>query len=235
MKKHTSILVGCEESGTVRDALIRRGHDAWSCDLRPSRGIHTDKHIQGDIFEAISSREWSAMIAFPECTYMSNSGAKHLYLGMKKENGRNEDRWQKMEAAAIFFSRLLHADIPRIAIENPIMIGHAKKIIGRPQSQIIHPWQHGHGEQKATCLWLRGFMELEPTNIVDGREQKVWKMAPGPNRRRDRSKTYQGIADAMADQWFSDKAVEMHSRVAWSQALKGCTEQYHLERQANDN
>ena len=200
-----SIIVGCEESGAVRDALIERGHDAWSCDLKPSRGIHNDKHIQGDIFEALASRTWSAGIFFAECTYMANSGAKHLYLGMKKENGVNQDRWDKMEAAARFFKALWEADIERIAMENPIMLGYAKKIIGVGPDQIIQPWQFGHGETKATCLWLKNFPKLVPTNIVEGREQRIWKMAPGPDRKRDRSKTYSGIANAMADQWFQNE------------------------------
>ena len=193
--------MGCEESGTVRDALINKGFDAWSCDLRPSRGVHIGRHIQCDIFQAIASHKWAAMIAFPECTYMASSGPKHLYIGMRKENGINLDRWAKMEQAAEFFKKLLGADIEKICLENPIMHGHAKKIIGVGQSQIIHPWQHGHGEQKATCLWLRNFPNLLPSNIVAGREQCVWLMAPRTDRNRDRSKTYPGIADALASQW----------------------------------
>lgn len=196
------ILVACEESGTVVDKLITAGHDAWSCDLLPTRGDNPDKHIQGNVFDILNDG-WAAMIGFYDCTYLANSGVKHLYKGMKKENGICPIRWKKMEKAANDFKRLLNADIPKVCMENPIMHGHAKKIIGVNQSQIIHPHQHGHGEQKSTCLWLREFPLLKPSNIVEGRDQRVWKMGPGPNRKRDRSKTYDGIAQAMVDQWFS--------------------------------
>lgn len=196
------ILVACEESGTVVDKLIAAGHDAWSCDLLPTRGNNPDKHIQGDVLKHLD-KAWDAMIAFPECTYMANSGAKHLYRGMKKENGFDPDRWAKMVVAAKFFKKLLDADIEHICLENPIMLGYAKAVIGWKQSQIIHPWQHGHGESKATCLWLKNLKFLKPSNIVEGREQKVWRMAPGPNRQRDRSITYDGIAKAMVNQWFT--------------------------------
>lgn len=196
-----NILVGCEESGTVVDKLIAAGHDAWSCDLEPTRGNNPGNHIQGDIFD-ILDEGWDAMICFWPCTYLANSGAKHLYKGMKKENGVNYERWDAMVDSALYFKWLLNCKIPKIAMENPIMLGHAKKLIGRKQDQIIHPWQHGHGEQKQTCLWLKGLPLLKPTNIVPGREQKVWKMGPSSTRQRDRSKTYSGIADAMVSQWF---------------------------------
>ena len=142
------------------------------------------------------------MIAHPPCTFMANSSAKHLYNDMKKENGRNEDRWSKMRLAASFFKELLDADhIPKICIENPIMLGHAKKIIGVSQSQVIQPWQHGHGESKATCLWLKGLPLLEPSNVVEGREQVMWKLGPSEDRWKIRSTTYPGIAEAFANQW----------------------------------
>lgn len=197
-----SILIGCEESGTVRDALIRRGHDAWSCDILPSRGEYTEKHIQGDIMEILYDPRWNALIAFPDCTFMANSGAKHLYNNQDKTQGINRDRLNKMVRAAMFFKTLLDAPIEKIALENPQMLGYAMDIIGKKQTQIIQPWQFGHPETKKTYLWLKGFPELEPTNIVEGREQRIWKMPPGPNRKRERSKTYKGIADAMAEQWF---------------------------------
>jgi len=199
--KNMKILVACEESGAVVDRLIMVGHDAWSCDFLPTRGSNPDRHIQRNVFDILEDG-WDVMLGFYTCTYMCNSGAKHLYNNMKKENGINQERWKKMVKSAKDFKRLLNADIPKICLENPIMMGHAKKIIGVSQSQIIQPWQHGHGEQKSTCLWLKGFPLLKPSNIVTGREQKIWKMAPGPNRRRDRSTTYPGIANAMVNQWF---------------------------------
>lgn len=195
------ILVACEESGTLTDRLIAAGHDAWSCDFLSTRGNNPDKHLQCDAFD-ILDQGWDALIFFYTCRYMANSGAKHLYIGMKKENGINPERWKLMEKAANDFKKFLNSDIEVVIGENPVMHGHAKKIIGVQQSQIIQPWQHGHGEQKATCLWLKGRPLLEPSNIVEGREQRVWKMAPGPNRERDRSETYNGIADAMVAQWF---------------------------------
>lgn len=192
------ILVACEYSGRVRDAFIAMGHDAISCDLLPTET--EGPHYQGDVFDIINNG-FDMMIAHPPCTYLANSGAKHLYAGMKKENGRNEDRWQKMKEGAVFFKRLLDADIPKIAIENPIMIGHAKKIIGQSQSQVIQPWQFGHGETKATCLWLKGLPKLQPTDIVEGREARVHMLPPSEDRWKLRSTTYQGIANAMAQQW----------------------------------
>jgi hypothetical protein len=194
------VLVACECSGIVRDAFAARGHDAWSCDLKPSE--RAGRHIQGDAIEAAYSRPWDLMIAHPECTYLANSGAKHLYASMKAENGPNADRWAKLGAAAQFFLTLWRAPIERKAIENPIMLGHVRRLFGIPQpAQIVQPWQFGHGETKATCLWLDGLLPLRPTAIVEGREQRVFRMAPGPERKADRSRTYAGIAEAMADQW----------------------------------
>lgn len=142
------------------------------------------------------------MIAHPECTYLANSGSKHLYSGMKSENGPNADRWAMMGAAAQFFITLWNAPIQHIAVENPIMLGHPKRLFGIPNpSQIIQPWQFGHGETKATCLWLKNLPTLNPTNVVEGREQRIWKMAPGPDRKKDRSRTFEGIARGMAQQW----------------------------------
>jgi hypothetical protein len=144
------------------------------------------------------------LIFHAECTYLANSGAKHLYAGMKAENGPNADRWARMGAAALFFKVLLDAPIERIAGENPIMLGHPQRLFDIPKpTQIIQPWQFGHGETKATGLWLKCLPPLKPTNIVEGREQRVFRMAPGPDRKRDRSRTYEGIAAAMAEQWGS--------------------------------
>lgn len=196
------VLVACERSGVVRSAFRARGLNAWSCDLEPADD-GSRWHIRGDALKAVYvCGPWDLLIAHPECTYLANSGAKHLYAGMKAENGPNPDRWAHMGAAAMFFNSLLDAPIARIAIENPIMLGHPRRLFGIPApSQTIQPWMFGHGETKATCLWLKGLQPLVPTNIVDGREQRVFRMAPGPDRKKDRSRTFQGIADAMADQW----------------------------------
>ncbi len=194
------VLVACEFSATVRDAFRALGHEAWSCDLLPTEGDPT-WHKQDSVLHIIAKDIWwDLVIAHPPCTYLSNSGAKHLYAGMKKENGRNPDRWREMETAAAFFKTFLALPCP-VAIENPIMHGHARAIIGRGPDQIIQPWQFGHGETKATCLWLKDLPLLRPTNIVEGREQRIWKMAPSPDRWKERSRTFQGIADAMASQW----------------------------------
>lgn len=178
------VLVACEYSGTVRDAFIANGHDAMSCDLLP-----TDKegpHYQGDVFDIIGDG-WDLMIAHPPCTHLAVSGARWF-----------KDKQKEQLEALDFVRRLLDADIPRIALENPISIISSK--IRKPD-QIIQPWQFGHGETKATCLWLKGLPNLVPTNIVEGREARVHKMPPSPNRWKERSRTFTGIAEAMALQW----------------------------------
>lgn len=203
------VLVACEYSGRVREAFRRLGHDAWSCDLLPSED-DSASHIIGDVLDLLHLR-WDLMIAHPPCTYMANSGAKHLYLGMKKGNGRNEERWAKMAEAAAFFRRLWTADIPYIAIENPVMVGHALELVGENFTQSIQPWQFGHKEVKRTCLWLKGLPPLvETDNVYDemmalpyGERAKVHYASPGPDRWKERSRTYQGIADAIAHQWGS--------------------------------
>lgn len=184
------VLVACEYSGTVRDAFLRKGHDAISCDLLPTES--PGPHYRGDVRHLLREG-WDLMIAHPPCTYLANSGVRWLF--------EQRDRWEKMAEGAGIFLDLLHADIPRIAIENPIMHKHAVSLIGRRQDQVIQPWQFGHGETKAVCLWLKGLPLLVPTDIVDGREARVHKMAPGPDRQKERSRFYEGIADAMADQW----------------------------------
>lgn len=180
------LLVACEFSGTVRDAFARVGWDAWSCDLLPSEKL--GNHIQGDALDAIQNHgPWDMMIAHPTCTHLAVSGSRWFKYK------------QAEQAEALDFVRLLmEAPIPRIAIENPISVISSK--IRKPD-QIIQPWQFGHGETKATCLWLRGLPKLQPTNIVDGREARVHRMPPGPNRWKERSRTFQGIAEAMAQQW----------------------------------
>jgi hypothetical protein len=183
----------CEFSGTVRDAFLRRGHDAISCDLLDTES--PGPHIKGDLFE----HDWSTydlIIAHPPCTYLCNSGVRWLHS--------NPDRWALMEHAAYFFKAIMNLPCDRIAIENPIMHKYAVAIIGRRQDQVIQPWMFGHGETKATCLWLKGLPPLTPSDIVEGRYGRVHKQPPGPNRWKVRSMTYKGIADAMADQWAGD-------------------------------
>lgn len=184
------VLVACEYSGIVRDAFKKRGHDAISCDLLPTD--KPGKHYQGDVFDIINDG-FDLMIAHPPCTYLCNSGVCWLY--------KDESRWDKMRLGANFFKRLLNCSVPKIAVENPIMHKYAKEIIGINQTQIVHPWQFGHGETKATCLWLKNLPTLKPTNIVEGREQRLHKLPPSKDRWKIRSTTFQGIADAMAEQW----------------------------------
>ena len=138
-------------------------------------------------------QQWDLGIFHPPCTYLCNSGVRWLHT--------REGRWNDMRQGAEFFKQILEANIPRICIENPIMHKHAKDIIGSNHTQIIQPWQFGHGETKATCLWLKNLPKLEPTNIVEGREGRIHKMTPGPKRSKERSKTFVGIAVAMAEQW----------------------------------
>lgn len=178
------VLVGCEFSGIVRDCFIARGHQAVSCDLLASET--PGPHIQGDILDHLDDG-WDALIAFPPCTHLSSSGA----------------RWwrdkQHAQALALLFVRLLMgANIPKIAIENPV--GRISKAIRKPD-QIIQPWQFGHGEVKTTCLWLKGLPLLQPTEYTEGRQQRCWRESNTKDRWKRRSRTYLGIAAAMADQW----------------------------------
>ncbi|KKL71304.1 hypothetical protein LCGC14_2096240 [marine sediment metagenome] len=178
------VLVACEFSGIVREAFRKRGHNAWSCDLLPTE--REGPHIQGDVLECLN-RGWDLMIAFPPCTHLAVSGAR-WFKGKERE-----------QAEALDFMRWLMAfPVERIAIENPI--GVISTYIRKPD-QIIQPWQFGHGEVKATCLWLKNLPLLKPTDEVDGRFAKVHREPPSPERWKNRSRTYQGIADAMADQW----------------------------------
>lgn len=178
------VLVACEFSGVVRDAFTRQGHFAMSCDLLPSE---TDgAHHQGDVRDALDG-DWDMMIAHPPCTDLAVSGARWF-----ASKGDAPDR------ALAFVRTLMDASIPRIAIENPISIISSR--IRKPD-QIVQPWMFGHGETKATCLWLKGLPKLTPTDIVAGREARVHRMAPGPERWRERSRTLPGLAAAMADQW----------------------------------
>ena len=180
------VLVACEYSGTVRDAFIRGGHEAISCDLLPTEV--PGPHYQGDVRDLLNY-PWDLMVAHPPCTHLAVSGARHF------EEKRMDGRQQ---LAAAFFMVLARAPIQRIAIENPVCI---MSDLWRKPDQIIQPWQFGHGECKATCLWLKNLDPLVPTNVVDGREQRIWKMPPGPDRWRERSRTFPGVAEAMVSQW----------------------------------
>jgi hypothetical protein len=192
------VLVACEFSGIVRDAFIERGHDAISCDLLPTE--RPGPHYQGDIWDLLGSPGWDLMIAHPPCTYLANSGVRWLY----KDGEDDEGRWMRMADGAEFFRDLLTMPtIPRIAVENPIMHKYGRQIVGRGPDQYVQPWMFGHPETKATGLWLKNLPLLIPTNIVDGREPRVHHASPGPDRWKERSRTLQGIADAMADQWGS--------------------------------
>ena len=178
------VLVACEFSGTVRNAFRRRGHDAWSCDLLPAED-GSEFHIQGDCRDYLEG--WDMMVMHPPCTHLAVSGARWF-----------KDKQEEQAEALQFVRTLMEAPCQRWALENPISVISSK--IRKPD-QIVQPWQFGHGETKATCLWLKGLPMLEPTKIVEGRESKVHKMPPSKDRWKLRSKTYEGIAEAMAEQW----------------------------------
>ena len=192
------VLIACEYSGVVRDAFIARGHDAMSCDI-----LQTDvdgPHYQGDVFDIINDG-FDLLVAHPPCTFMANSGVQHLH--------RDPSRWSDLDDGASFFKALLEAPIAKKAIENPIPHKYAVERIGRKYDQIIHPYQFGHTERKATCLWLEGLPKLVGTNNVKAamerlpknKQQRLHYLSPGPNRWKLRSKTFQGFANAMANQW----------------------------------
>jgi len=196
------VLIACEFSGTVRRAFTARGHDAWSCDLLPAED-GSNRHIVGDARDLLDDGWDLLMVAHPPCTRLCNSGVRWL---TKAPPGRTlADMWAELEAGAALFSAFWNAAIPRIAVENPVMHKHAKALIEgyAPPAQSVQPWQYGHGEVKRTCLWLRGLPVLTPTDVVEGREARVHRMPPGPNRGKERSRFFLGIADAMADQWGS--------------------------------
>ena len=197
------VLVACEFSGVVRDAFIAKGHDAISCDLLP-----TDKpgpHHQGDIFEIVDDG-WDMMIAHPPCTYLANSGVQWLTRGSDDEQ---HERWLRLADGAEFFRLLKGLPIPKIAVENPIPHKYAVERIGSKYDQLVQPWMFGHAESKATCLWLKGLEPLTETDNVKevmkslpkSEAQRLHWLPPGPERAKLRSTTFQGLADAMADQW----------------------------------
>lgn len=211
-------LVACERSGKVRQALRMLGHDAWSCDLEPADD-GSRYHIQDDAIRVAYREYWNGMIAHPECTFLANSGAKNLYLGegnhRRKENGPDPDRWAQMGYAAHFYMTLRKAPIKAKVLENPIMLGHPRRLFGIPKhSQIIQPWMFGEFETKATGLDIIGLPLLKPKyksweecRDVIGLDmtakpfERVFKMTPSDDRKRQRSETYDGIANAFAEQW----------------------------------
>lgn len=179
------VLIACEFSGIVRRAFRARGHDAYSCDFLPA-GDGSPFHLRQDVMEALGEG-WDLLVAHPPCTHLAVSGAR--WFASKRP---------EQEAALDFVRALMAAPVPRIAIENPVSVISSR--IRKPD-QVIQPWMFGHGETKATCLWLKGLPKLRATNVVEGREQRIWKMPPSETRSRDRSRTYPGIAEAMAEQW----------------------------------
>lgn len=179
-------LVACEFTGAVRDRLTAIGWDAWSCDLEPAET--PGNHHQGDVRDLLEPDRWDLLIAHPPCTDLAVSGARWF-----KSKGR-----ARQDTALELVRTLLTAPVPRIAVENPVSVISTRI---RPPDQIIHPWQYGHGETKATCLWLHQLPHLVPTDVVAGRVPAIHHMAPSPTRGQDRSRTYPGIADAIANQW----------------------------------
>ena len=198
------ILIACEYSGTVRDAFAKLGHDATSCDILPTD--KPGKHHKGNVEDILYKYDWDMIIAHPPCTYLCNSGVRWLY---NKDKTKNLERWENMKKAAEFFKLFLDHPCEKIAIENPVMHGHAKKIIGANFAQSIQPYQFGHTETKLTCLWLKGLPGLKETDnvkeLMDSMPKKetnkIHYASPGKDRWKLRSTTFQGIADAMAAQW----------------------------------
>ena len=185
------VLVACEFSGVVRRAFRAAGHEAWSCDLLPALD-DSEYHIQGDVRDHLDV-DWDLMIAHPPCTYLCNSGVRWLH--------EKEGRFELMKEAAEFFRGLVGAPIPRIAVENPVMHKYAVEIVGRRQDQIVQPWWFGDGYTKATGLWLKDLPPLVPTNIVDGRSNRIHMAPDSKDRWKKRSLTPPGFASAAAQQW----------------------------------
>lgn len=194
------ILVACEFSGTVRNAFNDRGYDAWSCDLLPDEH-RSNKHITGDVRDVLGDGWDLLIVAHPPCTRLCSSGVR--WLSSPPPGRTLESMWAELDEGAELFSTLWNAPIPHIAVENPVMHKHAKERIAgyAAPAQSVQPWQFGHGETKRTCLWLRNLPALVPTDVVEGRQPRVHHMSPGPDRWRERSRFFTGIANAMADQW----------------------------------
>lgn len=194
------VLVACEFSGIVRRAFENLGHDAWSCDLLPAED-GSNRHIVGDAREILNDGWDFLIVAHPPCTRLCNSGVRWLF---NPPTGKTVTQmWADLDEGAALFSAFWNAPIPRVAVENPVMHSHAKARIANyaPPAQSVQPWQFGHGETKRTCLWLRNLPPLRPTKIVAGRAARVHWMPPGPDRWKERSRFFPGIAKAMADQW----------------------------------
>lgn len=189
------VLIACEESQAVCIAFREQGHEAYSCDILPCSGGHPEWHIQDDVKKHLYG--WDMIIAFDPCTFQTNSGVRWLV----RDGVFNESRYFDLIKSCELTNVILNAPCDKIARENPIPHKYALELIGRKYDQIIQPWMFGHGETKATCLWLKNLPLLKPTNIVDGREGRIWKMPPSPERAKLRSKTFPGIANAMAEQW----------------------------------
>lgn len=208
------VLIGCETSGIVRDAFLAAGHDAWSCDILPSDNP-SNRHIQDDVRNVIAFERWDMlMVAHPPCTRLCNSGVRWLH---KAPPGRTlDDMWRELDQGAELFSECWNADIPFVAIENPVMHKYAKERIRNYEefAQSIQPWQFGNDEaggdnvKKRTCLWLRGLPPLQPTGTLDGTtaRDEIHKAPPGADRWKIRSRFFDGIADAMANQWTAAMA-----------------------------
>ena len=184
-----NVLIACEFSGITRDAFIARGHNAISCDLLPTE--RPGPHIEGDVRQVLR-KKWDLIIAHPPCTRLCNSGVRWLL---------ERELWNDMKDAAIFFLECLNGNSDRVAVENPIMHKYAVDIIGRNYDFLVQPWEHGHGETKATCFWVRGLPKLLPTKMSDGRIARVHREPPSDDRWKIRSRTYEGISLAMAEQW----------------------------------
>ncbi len=200
------VLIACEYSGIVREAFKAKGHDAWSCDILPTE--IEGQHYQCDVLEVLD-KGWDLMIAHPPCTYLANSGVQHMWLGRKKENGKNPERWKLMKKGKEFLITLLNAPITKIAVENPLPHSYAKL---PAYTQIVQPYYFGQEASKRTCLWLKNLPQLVATNMVSPGERyydkngksngsKWYQLPPSNDRSKHRSKTFQGIADAMANQW----------------------------------
>lgn len=194
------VLVACEFSGVVRRAFAMRGHDAWSCDLLPSED-RSNKHIVGDARDLLNDGWDLLIVAHPPCTRLCNSGVR--WLSVPPAGKTIEQMQEELREGAALFSAFWNAPIERICVENPVMHRHAKALIEnyREPAQSVQPWQFGHGETKRTCLWLKNLPPLVPTNIVAGRTPRVHFASPGPDRWKERSRFFSGIAQAMAEQW----------------------------------
>jgi hypothetical protein len=194
------VLIGCETSGIVRRAFAARGHDVWSCDVLPAED-GSNRHIRCDIRDILGDGWDLLAVMHPPCTRLCNSGVR--WLSVPPPGRTLDDMQRELREGAALFSACWNAPIDRIAVENPVMHRHAKALIAnyQPPAQSIQPWQFGHPETKRTCFWLKNLPPLVPTNIVEGRQPRVHRMSPGPNRWRERSRFFAGVGEAMADQW----------------------------------